>query len=242
MLNDIDNHVINPGKIVHSILIVEDDVNISNMLIDLLGENGYDTKCAYSGTEALLNIKQNYFDLILLDLMLPGLPGEKVVEKIRQKYSMPILAVSAKGDQKTKIDLLKMGADDYITKPFDTNELLARIEVQLRRYSKSSCNNQEQLITYKDICLNLDTFKVYIQGIPLSVTKREFLILELLMRNHRKVFTKNNIYKSVWKDEFFGDDNTVNVHICNIRTKLSRVNPNQEYIQTVWGIGFKMCD
>jgi len=224
------------------ILIVEDDTDISNMLRDLLQNNGYFVKCAFSGTEALLLIEQNKIDLVLLDLMLPGLSGEKVILKIRDQYNMPVIAVSALDDLKTKIDLLKSGADDYVTKPFDTDELLARIEAQLRRYFALSTDQKDHIVTYKDISLDTEAFNVFVENTLIPTTKREFMILELLMKNPKKVFTKDNIYCNVWNDEFFGDENTVNVHISNIRSKLAKVNPNVEYIQTVWGIGFKMWD
>jgi DNA-binding response OmpR family regulator len=212
------------------------------MLCDLLKNNGYAVKTAYSGTEALLLTESNGFSAVLLDLMLPGLSGEEVIKKIREQHDMVIIAVSAKDDQKAKIELLKLGADDYVTKPFDTDELLARLEAQLRRYLKPSNTNRASNLTYKDLVLNTETFEVYAGGNPVNVTKREFLLLSVLIGNPKKVFTKNNLYQAACNDEFFGDDNTVNVHISNLRSKLAKASPDVEYIQTVWGIGFKMCD
>ncbi len=224
------------------ILVVEDDIHISSMLCDLLNNNGYDTRAAYSGTEALLLMELNKFSLVLLDLMLPGLPGEEVLKKLRQRHDMAVIAVSAKDDQKTKIELLKLGADDYVTKPFDTNELLARIEANLRRLSRVAHPPNASFLTYKDLSLNTETFELRVGSIPITVTKREFMLLLTLIRNPKKVFSKNNLYEALWNDEFFGDDNTINVHVSNLRAKLAKANPDTEYIQTVWGIGFKMCD
>ncbi len=224
------------------ILIVEDDTDISNMLRDLLENNGYEAKTAFSGTEALLQAELNRFDLVLLDLMLPGLSGEDVVRRLREKQDLIVIALSAKNDQNTKIGLLKLGADDYMTKPFDTNELLARMETHLRRYSSSLRRSQGSILKYKDLSLDTDTYKATACGIPLNLTKQEFLLLSVLIAYPKKVFTKRNLYEAAWGGEFFGDDNTVNVHISNIRAKLAKADPTVEYIQTVWGIGFRMCD
>lgn len=220
-----------------SILLVEDDSDISNMLCDLLTQNGYAVGQAYSGTEAVLLMEKNAYDLVLLDLMLPGIPGEEVLARIRHSSDVPVIAVSAKDDTRTKILVLKSGADDYVTKPFHTDELLARIEALLRR---NNARPVGRVFRFKDITLNPSTFEVKVGEQPVILTKREYLILELLMSNPNKVFTKNNIFESVWNEPFLGEDNAVNVHISNIRQKLAKINADQPYIQTVWGIGFKM--
>lgn len=174
---------------------------------------------------------------------MPGLKGEDVLEEIRKHSKVPIIGLSAKSDKASTINLLKSGADDYIVKPFNNDELLARIEAQLRRYNQSSSlPSEDNKLSYKDISIDKETYSVQVGDIPVNLTKREFLILELLMEYPKKVFTKSNLYEHVWNDEFFGDENTINVHISNIRSKLSKVNPSEEYIQTVWGIGFKMSD
>ena len=223
-----------------SILVIEDDSDISNMICDLLKLNGYNAKPAYSGTEALM-VFDKKINLVLLDLMLPGLNGELVLQEIRKHSNVPVVGLSAKSDKASTINLLKTGADDYIVKPFNNDELLARIEAQLRRYNHSTSlpidNNK---LSYKDISIDKETYSVQVGDTPVSLTKREFLLLELLMKYPKKVFTKSNLYQHVWNDEFFGDENTINVHISNIRSKLAKVNPSEEYIQTVWGIGFKM--
>ena len=221
----------------HKILVVEDDAHINSMLCELLRQNGYEPTAAYSGTEAVLNFKLGTYDLVLLDLMLPGKSGEAVLSDIRAVSDVPIIAVTALSDKESTVSLLKSGADDYISKPFDNDELLARIEVQLRR--KQSGLVQDN-ITFKDITLNLDQFDASVNNKGAGLSKREFEILKLLMSHPKKVFTKNNLYESVWQDGFIGDDNTINVHISKIRAKLADLNPDDEYIQTVWGIGFKM--
>lgn len=225
-----------------SILVIEDDKDISNMICDLLKQNGYNAKPAYSGTEAL-TVFDTETDLILLDLMLPSLSGELVLQEIRKHSNIPVIGLSAKSDKASTINLLKSGADDYIVKPFNNDELLARIEAQMRRYNQAlSLPSENNKLIYKDLSIDTETYSVQVGGTPVSLTKREFLILELLMRYPKKVFTKSNLYEHVWNDEFLGDENTVNVHISNIRSKLAKANPLGEYIQTVWGIGFKMSE
>lgn len=218
------------------ILIVEDDADISNMLRELLSPH-YSISQAFSGTEAVMCAEREEFDLILLDLMLPGLTGEEVLERVRAQGNVPVIAVSAKDDKYTKVGLLKSGVDDFIGKPFDNDELMARIEALLRR---SSGGGSTDVLTFKNVKLNRSTMEVSVCNKPVSLTKREYLILELLMSNPKKIFTKNNIFESVWNEQFLGEDNAVNVHISNIRQKLSKLDPGESYIQTVWGLGFKM--
>lgn len=226
------------------ILIVEDDNNINHMLTDLLQGGGYDTSSAYSGTEALFYIEKEPPQAVILDLMLPGMTGEELLAKIKkEKKDIAVIIASAKNDVHTRVDLLRAGADDYVVKPFDTEELLARLEAVLRRNGKgSSMENSENtdILRFKDIVIEPQKFRVTVAGQEVTLTRREYLILALLMENPEKVFTKNNIYESVWNEEFIGEDNAVNVHISNIRQKLARANNTETYIQTVWGIGFKM--
>lgn len=218
------------------ILVVEDDIYISNMIKELLSSL-YDVDTAYSGTEAIMCVERSEYSLILLDLMLPGLTGEEVLEKIRGFSDVPVIAVSAKDDKNTKVSLLRGGVDDFIGKPFDNDELLARIEALLRRNSATAPTD---ILEFKGIRLNRTTFEVTLGGKPVILTKREYMILELLMSNPKKIFTKNNIFESVWNEQFLGEDNAVNVHISNLRSKLGKIDPDGAYIQTVWGIGFKM--
>lgn len=232
------------------ILIVEDDNDISHMLKELLEQRGYNTAQAFSGTEALLYIEKDCPQAIILDLMLPGMDGEAVLAQIKSVSSKTaVIIASAKEDIDTRISLLQAGADDYVTKPFDTRELLARLEAVLRRSKKQVKSGAEHskngmlsgyVLRHKDITMYPEDFSVFVGNRELSLTRREFLILELLMENPGKVFAKSNIYESVWNEEFLGEDNAVNVHISNIRQKLAKLHPDESYIQTVWGIGFKM--
>lgn len=228
------------------ILIVEDDNDISQMLKELLQQNGYETAQAFSGTEALLYMEKEAPAALILDLMLPGMNGEKLLERVkRENPGTAVIISSAKDGIQTRVAMLRAGADDYITKPFDTEELLARLEAVLRRSNRKDQAVGEETgkankLYYKDIVMEPDDFKVVVAGKEIRLTKREYLILQLLMENPGKVFTKNNIYESVWNEEFLGEDNAVNVHISNIRQKLAKVHEEETYIETVWGIGFKM--
>lgn len=224
-----------------NILVVEDDLDINNLLCKILIKEGYNIRSAYSGTEARMCMEQYDYHLILLDLMLPGISGEEIIKHIRKIKTMPIIVISAKAEQDVKVEALRLGADDFISKPFDTNEVIARVQSQLRRYMVfSKPKEKERILRHKDLILNRDTVEVTLDGNPVILTAREFCILELLMANPNKVFTKSNLFEHVWNEEFLGDDNTINVHISNLRSKLSKIKPNDEYIHTVWGIGFKI--
>lgn len=223
------------------ILVVEDDADINNLLCSILKKNGYKVRGAYSGSEALMCIEQFDYDVILLDLMLPGVTGESIIDEVRKRKTMPIMVISAKTAQEEKINVLKIGADDFITKPFDINEVLVRVEVQLRRYKQfSKAEKVENKVKHKNVILDKDSRQVFVKDLEVSLTLREFSILELLMENPHKVFTRGNLFESIWGSEFLGDDNTVNVHVSNLRSKLSKADEEEEYIQTVWGIGFKL--
>lgn len=223
------------------ILVVEDDCDINELLCKVLDKSGYEVRAAYSGTEAKMCVEQFSYDLIILDLMLPGICGEELIGDIRRNHLMPIIVTSAKTSSEDKISVLRMGADDFISKPFDINEVLARIEAQLRRYTKfsivSSLNNK---YIHKNLELDIESRQVHVNGVEVNLTVREFDILQLLITNPNKVFTRANLFESVWKDEFMGDDNTVNVHVSNLRAKISKIDKDNEYIQTIWGIGFKL--
>ncbi len=225
------------------ILIAEDDADINHMLFELLSLNGYRCVQAFSGTEAWMHMEKKPPAAVILDLMLPGLSGEELLKRMKERAAdMAVIVASAKEQVDTRITLLKQGADDYITKPFDTGELLARLEAVLRRSKNGRWNyvHAKPALHYKDISMYPEEFTAFLKDAQIPLTKREFQILELLMKNPGKVFTKNNIYESVWNEEYLGEDNAVNVHISNIRQKLLKLNPNETYIQTVWGIGFKM--
>lgn len=219
-----------------AILIIEDDMAIHSLIKEALEIDGFQTLSAYSGTEGKLLFVQNQADLILLDLMLPGMNGEEFLEEIRQHSGVPVVVISAKSDQGSKLELLTNGADDYITKPFDVKELLARIQIQLR-HATNTFNTDRKEIHYKNISMNLDTREVKINDQTIHLTGREFAILQLFLENPQKVFSRANIYESVWNESFIDSDKTINMHISNLRNKLNTGDTN--YIKTVWGIGFK---
>lgn len=221
------------------ILIIEDDNDINKLLSDIIKQSGHTSQSAYSGTEAMLYIEQQKWDLILLDLMLPGLSGEEILENIVNISSTPVIIISAKDEQQVKIDALRSGADDFITKPFDVDEVSARIESVLRRYKESS-EMSSKVIVYKDIAMDLEAKSVLVNNKKLMLTAREYLILKTLMTSTNKVFSKANIFESVWNEPFHSDDNIVNVHMSHLRTKLANANPDEEYIETIWGLGYKM--
>lgn len=220
------------------ILIIEDDNHINHMLRTVLTQAGYRCTCAFSGTEAALLVQSSSFDLAVLDLMLPGMAGEEVLAKIRHCSDMPIIVLSAKDELDTKVDMLTLGANDYMTKPFEIKELEARILVQLRQKSHSSSDNAP--LTHRELVFDPLRMEVRISDTPLSLTAHELKIMELFIRNPGRVFSKNQIYSYAWEDEYLGEDKTINVHISNIRHKIKQVSPDAEYIETVWGLGFKL--
>lgn len=227
----------------YKVLVVEDDTDINKLLCNILSKNKYDVRGAYSGSEALMCIEMFDFDILLLDLMLPGATGEEIIEKVREKDEMiPIIVISAKTDQEDKINVLKIGADDFVSKPFDINEVLARVEVQLRKSKRLKKVEEkiENVVKFKNINLDMESRQAFIKEKEISLTAREFDILKLFISNPHKVFTRANLFESVWESDFFGDENTVNVHVSNLRSKIAKVDKGIEYIKTVWGIGFKL--
>lgn len=220
------------------ILIVEDDEEINLLLTTILTKESFEATAAYSGTEALLRMESVIYDLIVVDLMLPGISGEEVIQKIREKSQVPIIVISAKKDVIHKVDVLKSGADDYITKPFDQAEVLARIEVQLR---KANPNNQkEQSEKYwRDLQIDLKKRTVYLCDKQMSLTNVEYDLLLLLISRPEYAFSKREIYEELWTGPYLGEDNTVSVHVSNIRKKIAAITET-EYIQTIWGIGFML--
>ena len=222
------------------ILVVEDDNFINQLLCKILKKSGYTPQPAYSGTEAMIYLERQEWDMVLLDLMLPGLPGEEILVAINEKSTTPVIVISAKEEQQTKVDILRIGADDYITKPFDVEEVSARIDSHFRRYSRLNSMAPIDRIEYKEIRLDKGTKIVTINQSEVMLTAREFAILELFMSYPKKVFSKANLFESVWEDTFVGDDNTINVHMSNLRNKLAKANPEEDYIETLWGMGYRL--
>lgn len=215
-----------------TIAVIDDDIYIGNLLEELLTGAGYGVLRAYSGTEAVLLLSQRRPDLVLLDLMLPGLPGEEVLPKIQ---GIPTIVVSAKVDVGDKVKLLLGGAADYITKPFDTAELLARIAVQLR---KADGHASDQ-ITAGDLRLDLNTRMLLVKGREIRLTKTEFAILKLLMQNPRQVIAKSVMLDRISLDTPDCTESSLKQHVSNLRRKLREAG-GEDYIESVWGIGFKL--
>lgn len=221
----------------HSILIVEDDTSINALLKEALEKENYRCTQAFSGTEARMLLQMNSYSVVLLDLMLPGISGEEVLKEIRKKGSTPVIVLTARDTIDDKVEYLRSGADDYITKPFDIQEVLARVLVQIRRNEGAG---EEENLCYQGMELDKTNFCVRIEGTELSkITKQEFSILELLLRHPKKVFSKEEIFEYAWEEAYMGETKTLDVHISNIRKKIKEVT-KKEYIETVWGIGYRL--
>ena len=220
------------------VLVVEDDRPIRNLIVTTLKMHDYKYLTAKNGASAIMEASSHHPDIVLLDLGLPDMEGVDVIKKIRTWSNMPIIVVSARDHEKDKVEALDMGADDYITKPFELEELYARISVQLRKTSQQAPSKCEK---YKDLVLSKQKHTIMVKGYDLNLTRQEFKILELLLSKPDKVFSKQEIYDYAWDDYYIGEDKTVNVHISHIRSKIKQYT-DDEYIETVWGIGFKLAE
>ncbi|WP_291653259.1 response regulator transcription factor [Clostridium sp.] len=230
------------------ILIVDDEKEIRDLIDIYLKGEGYDTIKAENGEEALNILSNNDVDLIILDIMMPKVNGIEACLKIREEREMPIIMLSAKSEDMDKILGLNTGADDYLTKPFNPLELVARVKSQLRRYKRFNNTlakealvvKQENVLEIDEISINLETHEVFKEGEEIKLTPTEFDILVLLGENRGKVFSIENIYNSVWKQEFMQSDNTVMVHIRKVREKIEEDPRKPKFIKTVWGVGYKI--
>ena len=224
------------------ILIVEDDKDISSMIAEYLEESGYSTDVADSGKDAVRLFGENKYSLLLFDIMLPDKSGIELVGDVRKSSVVPIIMISARGNDFEKSIALGLGADDYVTKPFSLIELGARVKAQIRRSGEylSEHNNDEKILVYKDISLNIQKMQVLKNEKDIKLTSKEFELLRFFLEHPGFVFTKEKIYDVIWKDAFLGDDNIVNVHISRLRNKLEDDVKNPKYIQTLWGIGYRL--
>lgn len=224
------------------ILIVDDDKDIRNLISVYLENEGMYTQKVEDAIEALKLLEEKEFDLIILDIMMPNMDGIEACMKIRQERNMPIIMLSAKSENIDKIQGLASGADDYLSKPFNPLELIARVKSQLRRYKKYNTEtiNTKNVIEIGDLTINTDTRQVWVRGKEVRLTPKEFEILELLSRNKGIVLSVEKIYETVWKEDFFKSDNTVMVHITKIRDKIEEDSKHPIYIKTVWGTGYKI--
>lgn len=220
------------------ILIVEDDTDINNSTAQYLRRQGCVCAQAFSGTEGRRLWQADGADLLLVDLMLPGMSGGELIAEIRRTSRTPIIVLSAKAELSDKVELLRSGADDYLTKPYQLEELWVRIQVQLRHASAAPAG---EILRFRDWALNLDEMTLTAAGRPVNLTAHEFKIVALLAGQPKRVFTKQQIYEAVWQEQYAVEDKTITVHISNIRAKL-RPSGTDGYIQTVWGIGFKLAE
>ena len=236
------------------ILVVEDDKAVRNLITTTLETQNYQYHTAEKGSEALLEAVSFQPDVMLLDLGLPDMDGIEVLRSLREWSSLPVVVVSARSHERDKVEALDLGADDYLTKPFDLDELLARVQVQLRhaavrRASAADAPSGERLpepaaaaaMRYKDWTLDVDARTLSVRGEPVRLTRLEFNIVEALVRRPRKVFTKRELFEIAWSEESAVEEKAVNVHVSNIRSKLRAVRSAGE-IETVWGIGFKLAE
>ncbi|MEI4281889.1 response regulator transcription factor [Tetragenococcus halophilus] len=218
------------------ILIVEDDNNINNLLNDLL-ETDYDVTQAFAGSEARRLLADERFDLILLDLMLPGLSGEELIAEIRLTNATPIIVITAKNEPSVLSEVFEAGANDYIAKPFNTVEVTARIKNQLRSRTIDETNGT--ILTVGKIKMNDETREVYYQDQLITLTQKEYELLKCFLQHPKKVFTKANLYETIWQEPYSGDDNTITVHISRLRNKF-QIFTEEEVIKTIWGVGFQL--
>lgn len=232
------------------LLVIEDDREINHLICEYMAEAGYEMLSASNGLEGLSMLERiKDIDLCLLDLMLPMKSGDRVIARLREFSEVPVIVLSAKDTIQTKIDLFRMGADDYLTKPFDLDELLVRVEAVLKRtaYRAGAGENlkQEQKsgqsYSYKNLVLDDQAKIVRVNGNKLDLTVKEYGILKLLLENPKKLFSKANLFESVWNETYYPEDNALKVHMSNLRTKIKKYD-DREYIETVWGMGYKLAD
>lgn len=226
------------------ILLVEDDTEISEMLKNFLITENYEVVTAYDGESACERFFADEYSIVLLDLMIPKISGMEVMKTIRASSTVPIMIISAKDTDSDKALGLGLGADDYVTKPFSVTEVLARIKANIRRNTQYAAGTaaEQDIITIGNLVLNTGDYSVSKGGRKIELTSKEFEILHLLMKNPKKVYTKEQMYLLVWNDAYLGDENAVNVHISRLRNKIEDNPRDPKYVVTVWGIGYKLGD
>ncbi|MDR2977713.1 MAG: response regulator transcription factor [Streptococcaceae bacterium] len=218
------------------ILIIEDNSEIQNILTGLLNTD-YQVISAFSGTEGLLLFSEQDVDLVLLDIMLPGKTGDQVLQEIRKVSQIPVMIMTALSEKKRISEYLLAGANDYITKPFDLDELAARVQVQLRGNSPAV----SRILSFKNISLDSETFSICAGDRQVQLSATEFEILSTLMKNPKQIFTKERLYEAVWHEIYLPGDNTLNTHLSNLRKKLASLDAENDYIETIWGLGVRMA-
>lgn len=227
----------------YAILLVEDDIEISEMVKSQIMKEGFKVIQAFDGESALQHFSAEAIDLILLDLMLPKANGMDFLQLVRKQSTIPVLIMSAKDSEVDKAVGLGLGADDYITKPFSMIELTARVKAAIRRaknYSKFVEKDVTTIINIGKLTVDLDNYLVTKENREIKLTSKEFLILRMFMSSPNRVFTKAQIYQSVWNDDYYGDENVINVHMRRLREKIEDDPSHPKYIKTIWGIGYKL--
>ena len=224
------------------ILLVDDEPLILKGLKYSLEQDGYVTESAMDGEEALTKFFDGHYDLILLDVMLPGVDGIEVCQRVRERSNVPIIMLTAKGEDMDKILGLEYGADDYMTKPFNILEVKARIKTILRRTTMQRAEITQRVITVRDLKLNMNNRSVSVGGREVNLTAKEFDLLQLFVTNRGKVFSRESLLETIWKYDYLGDLRTVDVHIRRLREKIERVPSQPEYIFTKWGVGYYFTD
>jgi DNA-binding response OmpR family regulator len=226
----------------NKILLIEDDIEINEMVENYLKKEGFLITKAFDGEEGVEKFLKDSFDLVVLDLMMPKLDGMEVMKIIREKSAVPILIMSAKDTDVDKAIGLGLGADDYISKPFSMIEIAARIKAAIRRATKYSKveSKEAKTIKFKELFIDMDNYLVTKNGVGIKLTSKEFDILKLFITNPNRVFTKSQLYSFIWKEDYFGDENVINVHMRRLREKIEEDASNPIYIKTLWGIGYKL--
>lgn len=224
-----------------NILVADDEKEIIELLRLYLEKDGYEVVEAYDGIMALEKLKEIKVDMAIIDIMMPNMDGYTLLKRLRQEYSIPVLMLSAKSDFSDRILGLDLGADDYVVKPFNPLEVLARVRANLRRIAESQPMDKEnEEIVFDDVKINTKNCTVEVSGTPIQLTSTEYKLLLLLAKTPGKVFTKKQIFEYVWEDLYYGDDNTIMVHISNLRDKIEQDSKNPKYIKTVRGLGYKI--
>lgn len=220
------------------ILLVEDNKTVHKILLEALRKENYSVFSAFDGAQAMFHFEKSAIDLVVLDLILPDMEGKSIIEAIRKTANTPILIISAKNTDVDKAEMLTLGADDYLAKPFSMIEFIARTHAAIRRYRMSHVDNK-QVKTIGDLEFHLYNYMFYNHGLEIPLTKKEAQILELFFNNPNKIITKKQLYEAVWNEPYYDDENVINVHMKRIRNKIEKDSTNPEIILTVWGIGYQ---
>lgn len=225
------------GENMHSVLVIEDDKDINGLLCSIMVQSGFAVDSARDGLEGLQKALSGNYQIILMDLMLPLKTGEELLKELRAVKDTPVVIISAKSEVYSRIELFRIGADDYITKPFDIDEVTLRIQAVLRRTAAQNTS----FLMFRDIKLDTDSKRVYVKDSEISCTATEYAILELMLKNPKTIFSKRRLYEGVSGNEYLSDDNTMNVHISNLRKKMAKYT-SDEYIETVYGLGYRLIN